>query len=124
DMTDAVVQADAVPAEVVVSTNEPFWNARVEGSTLQLSGPDLEQPRRMALDAGEAGGAGTPTQDTRRFFARDAQGTVELQVMAQRGQDSMSGAWYPLAATVSVDGARAAAGCARPSTMPAPGEMP
>lgn len=109
-----------VPDDLVVSTNEPFWQARVEGDVLQLSGPGF-QPRRMTVQMRGAGDARTGAQ---RILAHDARGTVELQVVAEHCQDSMSGAWFPLAATLSVDGAPAVAGCARPAAMPPPGEMP
>lgn len=110
----------AVPADLVVSTNEPFWQARVEEGLLQLSGPGLPS-RQMTV---QARGADAVHPGAQHIVAGDARGTVELQVVASRCQDSMSGAWFPLAATLSIDGAPAVAGCARPASMPPPAEMP
>lgn len=111
-----------VPEDLVVSTNEPFWQARVEGGVLQLSGPELAQPRRMQVDV-EAPDRRQAATAGRRVRARDGHGEVVLEVTAQPCQDSMSGAWFPLAATLSVEGAGAVAGCARPAAMPPPGEV-
>lgn len=108
----APASASPIPVEVVVSTNEPFWQARVQGSTLVLAGPEGE--RRFAVESNEA------TAEGRHVGATDAKGRVELQVTPQPCEDDMSGAAFPYTGSVSIDGAAAARGCARPASSPIP----
>src|SRR5690606_34938999 len=117
---DARATAAAWPAAFVASTNEPFWQATVDGHTLRLAGPELEQPRVLQ----RVEGAGDHTGGSARtVLARDAQGQVQMEIEVAPCQDSMSGAWFPLRARIAIDGDAAVAGCARPASMPAPGEM-
>lgn len=111
-------EARSVPHALVASTNEPFWQARVDGTGLVLTGPDLPQPRRLQL----ASRTDALVPGVQAIVARDAQGTVVLRVATGQCQDRMSGAWYPLRAALAVDGAEEVPGCARPAAMPAPGE--
>ena len=109
-----IAAAPALEADLVASTNEPFWQASISGPVLVLRG--LEGERRLAIDAGGVSG------DTRTVHATDAVGRVELTVVARGCQDSMSGAAFPFSAVLSIDGGAPIAGCARPASMPAPGE--
>ncbi|ADV27278.1 Lipocalin family protein [Pseudoxanthomonas suwonensis 11-1] len=111
-------EARRIPSTLVASTNEPFWQAKVEGAVVQLSGPALETPRRLPLVVRED----SLVPGVQRIVARDAQGELVLRVAADPCQDSMSGAWFPLQASLSVDGQAAVAGCARPADLPAPVE--
>ncbi|MBJ7573924.1 hypothetical protein [Luteimonas sp. MC1828] len=112
-----VTGADAdqgLPDAFVVSTNEPFWNARVESGHVVLNGPDVSD-RRFTV-AGEEN-----SSDARAVRARDDAGrTIEVRIAAGRCEDSMSGAVFPYRGSVAVEGGAAASGCARPAGMPAP----
>ncbi len=120
DLAKAAAQEQGtVPAELVVSTNEPFWHAVVDGASIHLTGPDRPQPRRLAVEPGRPEDA---TASRRLVRGRDSRGEVVVEVVTEACQDNMSGAWFPLTATLWVDGAAPVAGCARPSSMPAPGE--
>lgn len=110
----AAAEAAALQGDLVVSTNEPFWNASLGGQALTLRG--LEGERHLAIDSSDLRGG------TRRVRASDAGGAVELEVVAEGCQDSMSGASFPFSATVSIDGGAPVRGCARPASMPPPGE--
>lgn len=111
--------ASGSPAErdedVVLTTNEPFWQARLEGDVLILEGPG-QAPRRFT------GARDAMTADGRRIEARDATGDVVLIVRRMRCEDDMSGARFPMTGLLSVDGAPPVRGCARPASMPPPGE--
>ncbi|WP_152540890.1 hypothetical protein [Luteimonas huabeiensis] len=106
---------DGVPAEIVVSTNEPFFQARVEGDTLVLAGVDIEE-RRLPVARSEIVGG------VREVSARDAAGSVDVRVRAAACEDDMSGARFPLSGELVVDGRGPYRGCARPASMPQPGE--
>lgn len=99
--------------DVVVSTNEPFWQARVEGDTIELTGVDAA-PRRLH-DARTS-----MTADGRRISARDADGEVVVIVRRMRCDDDMSGARFPMTGLLTIDGRGPFRGCARPASMPAP----
>ncbi|MCD9030276.1 hypothetical protein LDO32_00810 [Luteimonas sp. Y-2-2-4F] len=103
------------PAEIVVSTNEPFFQARVEGDALVLTGVDVGE-RRLAVTRSEI------VDGTREVSARDAAGSVEARVRAVACDDDMSGARFPMAGELIVDGRGPYLGCARPASMPPPGE--
>jgi uncharacterized membrane protein len=105
--------ASPVPADVVVSTNEPFWQARVDGAVVTLTGADITE-RKLAIQSSDA------DAKSRSIRAKDAQGTVELRVMDEPCEDDMSGAPFPLTATLAIDGKSAVRGCARPASMPPP----
>ncbi|UWX03407.1 hypothetical protein H1235_09035 [Pseudoxanthomonas sp. NC8] len=60
--------------------------------------------------------------NTRTIRASDAAGVVELQVSVGPCRDSMAGAEFPLGAVLAIDGGTPIHGCARPASMPPPGE--
>ncbi|QCO67599.1 hypothetical protein E5843_07115 [Luteimonas yindakuii] len=124
DLNDAALQAPsaAAPAgdpalaqDLVVSTNEPFLQARMEGGVLVLTGVDIGE-RRLVVERSIVDGT------TRTIIGRDATGSVEARVHARPCEDSMSGAAFPLSGELTVDGNGPHPGCARPAAMPAPGE--
>src|SRR5690606_37140981 len=99
--------AAGLPGDFVVSTNEPFWQARVEGREVVLDGPGV-QGRRFAIDSREdAAGA-------RVVQASDAGGRITVRLSPGPCQDSMSGAEFPFAGGLEIDGTGPADGCARP----------
>lgn len=106
---------DATPEALVVSTNEPFWQARIDGDTLMLTGAGVEE-RRLSVSSSVA------TGDGREVSARDAGGTVEAVVSKRPCEDDMSGARFPMTGTLTIDGVGPIRGCARPASMPPPGE--
>jgi uncharacterized membrane protein len=106
--------SQALPEAFVVSTNEPFWNARVESGLVVLNGPDVSD-RRYTL----AGRENAPGEHVVR--ARDDAGrTIEVHIGAGPCEDSMSGAVFPYRGSIAVEGGAAVSGCARPAGMPAP----
>jgi uncharacterized membrane protein len=98
----------------VLSTNEPFWTATVEGKTLVLTG--LQGKRTLTVDTNER------LFDGRHVMAHDSAGTLELRVTERYCQDSMSGADYPYTGKMAFDGGKEILGCARPASDPPPGE--
>jgi uncharacterized membrane protein len=100
--------------DVIASTNEPFWQAQTSGPVMILRG--LEGERQLAISTSDVAGA------TRTLRASDPNGMVELKVTMAECQDSMSGASFPYTAVLVIDGGAALDGCARPASMPAPGE--
>ncbi len=108
------IAVSTIPADVIVSTNEPFWQARVEGATVVLASPQGE--RRMEVESNEGNAEG------RRVIARDAKGRLDLQVTTQACEDDMSGMAFPFTGTLSFDGAGVIRGCARGASMPMPRE--
>lgn len=104
-------------ASIVVSTNEPFLQARIDGDMLLLTGVDVGERLLTVEELANRG-------DTRIIVARDAGGSVAVQVRRQPCQDSMSGASFPLGALLTVDGDGPHPGCARPASMPAPAPSP
>ncbi|MBJ6979337.1 hypothetical protein [Luteimonas sp. MC1895] len=96
-----------------MSTNEPFWQARVEDSAVVLDGPEVAG-RRFAIEREEAG------DGTRVVQARDGAGTIEVRLAPGPCQDSMSGAVFPYSGELVVDGVGPTRGCARPADMPPP----
>ena len=106
---------EALPRHFIVSTNEPFWQARVEDGEVVLHGPDV-QGRRFAIPAG--GEANGP--DARTVHASDGAGTIVAMVLPGPCVDSMSGATFPFAGELTIDGIGPHAGCARPAGMPPP----
>jgi uncharacterized membrane protein len=103
----------AVDGDVVVSTNEPFWQARIEGDTVLVTG--IDGPARRFANA-----SSSMTADGRRVEARDDAGEVVLIVRRMRCEDDMSGARFPLTALLTLDGDGPHHGCARPASMPPP----
>lgn len=102
-----------LPTAFVVSTNEPFWQARVEEGAVVLEGPGVAG-RRFSIEREESGNG------TRAVHARDDAGTIVVRPASGACQDSMSGAGFPYAGELVIDGADPARGCARPADMPPP----
>lgn len=102
-----------IDQDVIVSTNEPFWQARIEGDSVILSGVDL--PERRFTGARSA-----MTSDGRRVDASDDKGSIVLIVRRMNCEDDMSGAGFPLAGLLTIDGKGPFRGCARPASMPRP----
>lgn len=102
----------SIPEAFIVSTNEPFWHATVEGNSVVLKGPDVE--RTLTVDTNEA------MADNRHVTAHDKIGKLEIHVSDQACQDDMSGADFPFTGTLAFDGAEASKGCARSTTDPMP----
>ncbi len=102
-----------MPADVVVSTNEPFWQAKVEGDRLTLAGIDTVlrrmQVQRSSIEDG-----------VRVVRGSDARGEVVLTVRNVACQDDMSGARFPMSGTLQVDGQGPFRGCARAFGDPPP----
>ncbi|WP_158238387.1 MULTISPECIES: hypothetical protein [Luteimonas] len=98
---------------MIVSTTEPFWQARVEGDVILLTGVDA--PARRLPGASDA-----MTSDGRRIAARDAAGEVVVIVRKMRCEDAMSGAEFPMTGLLTIDGVGPIHGCARPASMPPP----
>lgn len=111
-------EARRVPARLVVLTNEPFWQAQLQDDVLRLSGPGLPQARTLRVDMRRD----MAVPGVQRIVARDAHGEVVVQVATESCQDDMSGAWFPLRASLSIDGDAPVRGCARPANAPPPGE--
>lgn len=107
------VRASALPGEFVVLTNEPFWQARVEGGEVVLSGPEVEGRRFAITSENDADGA-------RVVHAGDAAGSISVTLLPGPCEDSMSGAVFPQAAELTIDGIGPTPGCARPADMPPP----
>ena len=105
--------AAAIDDDVIVSTNEPFWQASVEGDTVILRGIDTTE-RRLT------GARESMTADGRRIDASDAEGSVVLIVRRMRCADDMSGARFPMTGLLTIDGRGPFRGCARPASMPVP----
>lgn len=105
--------ASTLPVEFIVSTNEPFWQARVAAGEVVLDGPDVAG-RRFTIDRQDEG------DGARVVHASDAAGTLSVTLMPGPCQDSMSGAEFPQAGELIVDGIGPTPGCARPADMPPP----
>ena len=103
----------ALPTDFILLTNEPFWQARVEGGEVVLSGPDVDGRRFAVTSDGDADGA-------RRVQGRDGAGSVVVTLLPGPCEDSMSGAVFPFAGELTVDGLGPTAGCARPAGTPPP----
>ncbi|WP_157062446.1 hypothetical protein [Pseudoxanthomonas dokdonensis] len=101
-----------LPANFVLSTNEPFWQGSVEGGRVLLRGLDGE--RSLSVDENQL------LPDGRLVNAHDASGRVMLRITPRPCQDSMSGADFPYTGKLAFDDGQAIAGCARPAgTAPA-----
>lgn len=110
----------ALPEDLIVSTNEPFWQARISRDTVILTG--IDQPeRRMAVTSNTAASDGRVVR-IRNIRARDARGTVNIVIRNIPCEDSMSGARFPFSGSLSISGRGDAEGCARPASAPPPGE--
>lgn len=107
----------AFPAAFIVNTNEPFWQARVGDGEVVLDGPDVEGRRLEVSSEEDAAGA-------RLVHAADDAGTIAVTLLPGPCQDSMSGATFPLAGELTIDGIGPVSGCARPADMPPPQPEP
>lgn len=104
----------SLPAEFIVSTNEPFWQARVEGPEVLLSGPSGDRKFRVEMN--------DAVFDGRYVLARDATGMLETRIASRLCQDSMSGAVFPYTARLTIDSEAPVLGCARGLNDPMPTE--
>lgn len=104
----------SLPAEFIVSTNKPFWQARVEGAEVVLSGPSGDRTFRVEMN--------DAVFDGRYVLARDATGMLEARIASRLCQDSMSGADFPYTARLTIDSATPVLGCARGLNDPLPPE--
>lgn len=104
----------SLPAEFIVSTNEPFWQARVQGSEVLLSGPSGDRTFRVEMN--------DAVFDGRYVLARDASGMLETRIASRLCQDSMSGAVFPYTARLTIDSDAPVLGCARGLNDPLPTE--
>ena len=96
-----------LPDAFMVSTNEPFWQARVQGPSVVLTGPD--QMRTFTVSSNEA------VMDGRLVTARDSLGTLELRVTERLCMDSMSGDQFAYTARLTLDGQAPVEGCGKPN---------
>lgn len=108
-----VPDAAALPGEFVVLTNEPFWQARVDAAEVVLTGPEEDGRRLRVESANDADGA-------RIVHARDEAGAIIVTLLPGPCEDSMSGAVFPHAAQLTIDGIGPTPGCARPAGTPLP----
>src|SRR3546814_15470055 len=106
-----VVPESSVPDAVVVSTNEPFWQAWVEGGQLALAGAGVDERRydlgSSALENGE-----------RVVRASSDAGSVELHVADVACGAAMSGAAFPYSAPLAIDSCQHALGRPPPELPP------
>jgi len=96
----------AIPADVVLSTSEPFWKVRVADGVVLLTG--LHAQRRLAVQRNE------PLFDGRAVTARDDTGTLELRVTERLCIDGVSGKQFAYTGRLVVDGGVAVIGCGAP----------
>ncbi len=98
-----------MPDRFEVSTVDPRWSARIEGSTrVVLDGPD-GQHRVLRVEMHDA------VFDGRYVQARDAQGMVEIRVTPRLCQAPGSATPYPYTARLTIEGAAPLMGCGQPS---------
>lgn len=105
----------SLPHNLIVSTNEPFWQARVSRDAVVLTGIDQPERRMRIVNRNEA-------SDGRVIRARDARGTIDVTIRNVPCEDSMSGARFPFSGSLSISGRGNAEGCARLASAPPPGE--
>lgn len=105
--TPAQPPKSRLPAQVTVSTNEPFWQAAIDGDTVVLTGVD--SPRRSFAIVDDA-----VDGDRRRVSARDGKGSLRVEVVDRPCVNDMSGASFPLSGSLTIDGNGPFRGCAAP----------
>lgn len=105
----------SLPDDLIVSTNEPFWQARVSRDAVILTGIDQPERRLEIVNSNEA-------SDGRVIRARDARGTVDVTIRNVPCEDSMSGARFPFSGSLTISGRGNAEGCARLASVPPPRE--
>lgn len=115
DAQAPAVPPSRLPAVVTLSTNEPFWQAAVAGGTVTLTGVDSGR-RVLTVDADAIDG------DTRRVSARDAAGSVTVEIGDRACVNDMSGAPFPFSGRLTVDGRGPFPGCAAPPGYRPPAE--
>ncbi len=105
----------AFPDDLIVSTNEPFWQARISRDAVILTGIDQPERRLEIVNSNEA-------SDGRVIRARDARGSIDVTIRNAPCEDSMSGARFPFSGSLTISGRGGAEGCARLASAPPPGE--
>lgn len=105
----------SLPDDLIVSTNEPFWQARVSRDAVILTGIDQPERRLEIVNSNEA-------SDGRVIRARDARGTIDVTIRNVPCEDSMSGASFPFSGSLTISGRGNAEGCARLASAPPPRE--
>ena len=117
NVTDALAlpppPSDAFPKEVVVSTNEPFWQARIGPAEATLSGAGQAERRLKVVETAS-------DSEGRHVMARDGAFTVEAVISDAPCEDSMSGARFPYSGRLVIDGGPPIEGCARSAADPPP----
>ena len=108
-----------VPAEVIVSTNEPFQSALVQDGQILLKSPDHPDGQVHAVTSVAA--SRTAENARRSWSGSGADGEVQVEARSGPCLDSMSGAKFPLSGAITVGGVRTE-GCARPAGTPPPPE--
>lgn len=112
--------SSALPDDLIISTNEPFWQARVSRDAVVLTG--IDQPeRRLEIVSNTEASDGRVVR-IRDIRARDARGTVNVVLRNLPCEDSMSGARFPFSGSLNISGRGSAEGCARLASAPPPGE--
>ncbi len=104
-----------LPDDLIVSTNEPFWQARISRDAVVLTGIDQPERRMAIINSNEA-------SDGRVIRARDARGTIDVTIRNMPCEDSMSGARFPFSGSLTISGRGGAEGCARLASAPPPRE--
>lgn len=105
----------ALPDDLIVSTNEPFWQARISRDAVVLTGIDQPERRLPIVNSNDA-------SDGRVIRARDARGTIDITIRNMPCEDSMSGARFPFSGSLTISGRGGAEGCARLASAPPPRE--
>ena len=105
----------ALPDDLIVSTNEPFWQARISRDAVILTGIDQPERRLEIVNSNEA-------SDGRVIRARDARGSIDITIRNMPCEDSMSGARFPFSGSLTISGRGNAEGCARLASAPPPRE--
>lgn len=103
----------ALPDDLIVSTNEPFWQARISRDAVVLTGVDQPERRLAIVNSNEA-------SDGRVIRARDARGTIDVTIRNVPCEDDMSGARFPFSGSLRISGLGDADGCARLASAPPP----
>lgn len=107
--------ASTVPDRITVTTNEPFYSARVSADAVVLTGVDMPARRLTIIDR-------TIAADRRSWTARDDRGTVTVTAIHSACEDDMSGAPRDFTGLLAL-GDRTVRGCAFTGTpAPPPGE--